>query len=88
MTLTFILCQRFGESIGNLILSIDREDLDEALSNMLTEMMVTHIDVLGPRAKLGQPCQFEGARVVLKNLAIHIRFIAKNFETSLPHFLQ
>ncbi len=37
-------------------LGIDREDLDESLSHMFTKMMVTHIDVLGPRAKLGQPC--------------------------------
>jgi hypothetical protein len=56
MTLKIILCQRFGESIGDLILGIDREDLDESLSHMFTKMMVTHIDVLGPRAKLGQPC--------------------------------
>ena len=90
MTLKIILCQRFGESIGDLILGIDREDLDESLSHMFTKMMVTHIDVdvLGPRAKLGQSCQFEGARVVFKNLAIHIGFSAKNLETSLPHFLQ
>ena len=82
------MCQRFGESIGDLILGISREDLDETLLHMFTKMMVTHIDVLGPRAKLGQPCQFEGAGVVFKNLAIHIRFSSKNFETSLPHFLQ
>ena len=88
MTLKIILCQRFGESISNLILGIDREDLDESLSHMFTKMMVTHIDVLGPRAKLGQPCQFKGARVVLKNLAKNIRFSAKDLETPLPHFLQ
>jgi len=88
MTLKVILCQRFGESISNLILGIDREDLDETLSHMFTKMMVTHIDVLGPRAKFGQPCQFEGSRVVFENLAIHIRFSAKNLETLLPHFLQ
>ena len=86
MTLKVILCQRFGESIGDLILGIDREDLDETLSHMFS--MVTHIDVLGPRAKLGKPCQFEDAGVVFKHLAIHIRFSAKNLETSLPHFLQ
>ena len=88
MMLKVILCQRFGKSIGNLILGIDREDLDETLLHMFTKMMVTHIDVLGPRAKLGQPCQFKGARVVFKNLAIHIRFSAKDLETLLPHFLQ
>ncbi len=88
MTLKVILCQRFGESIGDLILCIDREDLDETLSHMFTKMMVTHIDVLGPRAKLGKPCQFKGARVIFKNLAIHISFSAKDLETPLPHFLQ
>jgi len=88
MTLKNILCQRFVESIGNLILGIDREDLDETLSHMFTKMMVTHIDVLGPRAKLGKPCQLKGAKVILKNLAIHIRLGAKNLEILLPHFLQ
>jgi hypothetical protein len=88
MTLKDILCQRFGESIGNLILGIDREDLDESLSHMFTKMMVTHIDVRGPRAKLGKPCQLKGARVVFKNLATHIRLGAKNLEILLPHFLQ
>jgi hypothetical protein len=88
MTLKIILCQRFGESISNLILGIDREDLDEYLSHMFTKMMVTHIDVLGPRAKLGKPCQFKGTRVVFKNLAIHIGLGAKNLKVLLPHFLQ
>ena len=88
MTLKNILCQRFDESIGNLILGIDREDLDETLLHMFTKMMVAHIDVLGPRVKLGKPCQFEGARAVFKNIAIHIRLGAKNLEILLPHFLQ
>ncbi len=88
MTLKNILSQRFVESIGNLILDIDREDLDETLSHMVTKMVVTHIDVLGPRAKLGKSCQLKGARVVFKNLAVHIRLGAKNLEILLPHFLQ
>ncbi len=73
VTLKVILCQRFGKSISNLILGIDREDLDETHSHMFTEMMVTHIDVLGPRAKLGKPCQFEGARVVLKKKTLQYK---------------
>ncbi len=60
MTLKIVLCQRFGESISNLILGIDREDLDESLLHVFTKMMVAYIDVLGSRAKLGKPCQFEG----------------------------
>ncbi len=88
MTLKIILCERFGESISNLILGIDREDLDESFLHMFMKMMVTHIDVLDPRAKLGNPCQFEGTRVVFKNLPIHIGLGAKNLEVLLPHFLQ
>jgi hypothetical protein len=88
MTLKIILCQRFGENISNLILGINREDFDESLLHMFTKIMVTHIDVLGPRVKLGKPCQFKGARVVFKNLAINIRLGAKNLEILLHHFLQ
>jgi hypothetical protein len=87
MILKIILCQRFGESISNLILGINRKDLDESLSHMFTKMMVTYIDVIGSRAKLGKPCQFKGIRVVFKNLAIHIRLGGKNLEILLPHFL-
>ncbi len=88
MRLKIILCQRFGESISNLILGIDREDHDESLLHMFTKMMVTHIDVLGPKAKLGKSCQIKGAKIVFKNLAIHIWLGAKNLEILLPHFLQ
>ncbi len=88
MMLKIILCQRFGESISNLILGIIREDLDESLLHMFTKMMVAHIDVLGPRAKLGMPFQFKCARIVFKKLAIHIRLGAKNLEILLIRFLQ
>ncbi len=60
MTLKIVLCQRFGESISNLILGIDRENLDEFLLHMFTKMIVTYIYVLSFRAKLGKPCQFKG----------------------------
>ncbi len=59
MTSKIVLCQRFGESISNLILGIDREDLDESLLRMFTKKMVAY-DVLGARVKLGKPCQFKG----------------------------
>ncbi len=55
---------------------------------MFTKMMMAYIDVLGPRAKFGRPCQFKGARVVFKNFAIQIELSTKNLEISLPHFLQ
>ncbi len=28
--------------------------------HMFTKMMVAYVDVLGAKAKLGKPCQFEG----------------------------
>jgi hypothetical protein len=50
MMLEVVLHQWFHECISNLIAGVDRKDLDEALLNMLTKMMVTHVHVLGSRA--------------------------------------
>jgi hypothetical protein len=49
--------------------------------------MVTHIDVLGPRVKLGKPCQFEGARVVFENLALVMGQIFSGFITRSSQFV-
>jgi hypothetical protein len=59
MTLKIILCQRLGKSISNLILGVNGEYFDKPLLHM--KMMVAYVDVLGSRAKLGEPFQFEGA---------------------------
>jgi hypothetical protein len=61
MTLKIMLCQGLGKSISNLILSVNGEYFDKPLPHMLAKMMVAYVDVLGYRAKLGKPCQFEGA---------------------------
>jgi hypothetical protein len=87
MTLKIILCQCFGESISNLVFSVDWEDLDEAFSDMFTKMMIAHVDMLGPGTKFGKSCQFECTRIVFKNLAIHMGLVAEDLEISLPHFL-
>ncbi len=60
MTLKIMLFQRFGESISNLILGVNGEYFDKPFPHMFVKMMVAYIDVLGSRAKLGKPCQFEG----------------------------
>ncbi len=60
MMLKNMLCQGLGKSISNLIFGVDGEYFDKPLAHMLTKMMVTYVDVLGSRAKLGKPCQFEG----------------------------
>ena len=86
MTLKVILCQRFGEYVSNLVFSVDREYLDKSFSNMLAKMMIANIDVLGSWTKLGKPSEFQCARVILKYLAVYIRFVANDLEFSLSHF--
>jgi hypothetical protein len=61
MTLKIILSQGLGKSINNLILGVNGEYFDMPLLHMFPKMMVAYVDVLGSRAKLGKPCQFEGA---------------------------
>jgi hypothetical protein len=87
MTLKVILCHGFGEGISNLVLGVHREDLDESLAHMFTKMMVAHINVLGPRAKLRKPCHLKGARIVFKDLTVHEELGTQDIEVLLPHFL-
>ena len=48
MTSKVILCQSLGECISYLVFGINRKDLDKALSNMFSKMVVTDIDVFSP----------------------------------------
>jgi hypothetical protein len=48
MTLKVILCQCFCECVSNLVLGVDREDLDKPLSHVFAKVMVANIYVLGP----------------------------------------
>jgi hypothetical protein len=43
-------------------------------------MMIANIYVLGPWAKLWKPCEFQGSCVVLKHLAVDIRFNTNDLE--------
>jgi hypothetical protein len=88
MMLKVILCQGLGESVSNLFLGANQEYFDEPLLHMFTKMMIALIDVLGPRAKFGMPCQSEGARAVFKDFAIHIGLSTKKLEILLPHFMK
>jgi hypothetical protein len=49
MTMEVILCQSLGKCVSNLVFCVDREDLDESLTNMFVKMMVANIYVFGPR---------------------------------------
>ncbi len=61
MTCENVLSQCFGKHISNLVICANREDLDEALANMVAKMMVADVDMFGTRAKLGEPSKFKGA---------------------------
>jgi hypothetical protein len=87
MTLKVMLCQGFGEGISNSVLGVHREDLDESLAHMFAKMMVAHINVLGPRAKLRKPCHLKGTRINFGDLTVHIGIGAQDVEVLLPHFL-
>jgi len=47
MTSEVILGQSLGECISYLIFGVNWKDLDKSLSNMLSKMMITDIDVFG-----------------------------------------
>jgi len=47
VTLKFVLCQRLGEYISNLVFCFDREYLDKSFAHMLTKMIIANIYVLG-----------------------------------------
>ncbi len=50
MMLEVVLRQRFCECISNVIAGVNGKDLDDALSEVPTKMIVAHINVLGTRA--------------------------------------
>jgi hypothetical protein len=47
MTSKVILCESLGKCISYLILGINQKNIDKALSDMFTKVMVTNIDVFG-----------------------------------------
>jgi hypothetical protein len=49
--------------------------------------MVTYVDVLGTRAKLWKPDEFQCTGVVFKNLAVYIELGRDDLKTLLAFFL-
>ncbi len=49
---------------------------------MFTKMMIAYIDVLGSRAKLVKPCQFEAPKLYSKTL----QYIYVSLQRTLPSF--
>jgi hypothetical protein len=82
-----ILKKGFSKGIGNLILGSYWEDLDKPISYVFVKVMVTYVDVLGMRAKLWKPCEFQCTRVVFNNHAVYIGLGTDNLKTLLANFL-
>ena len=70
-----------------MILGSYWEDLDKPVSYVFAKVMVTYVDVLGTRAKLWKPGEFQCTGVVFKNLAIYIGLGTDNLKTLLANFL-
>ena len=88
MFLEDILQERLGQSVSDLLMSADRIDLDLSRTHVFPEMVITHVNVLGTRAKLWQTCQLQGSRIVFKNLAIHLWRSTDYLKTPLLHFFE
>jgi hypothetical protein len=82
-----ILRKGFSKSISNLILGSYWEDLDKPISYVFAKVMVTYIDVLGTRAKLWKPGEFQCTGVVFKNLAVYVGLGTDHLKTLLANFL-
>jgi hypothetical protein len=70
-----------------LILGSYWEDLDKLIFYMFAKVMVTYVDVLGTRAKLWKPGEFQCTGVVFKNLAVYVGLGTDNLKTLLANFL-
>ena len=54
MTLEIILRKSLGQDVCHLVLCANGEDLDQSILHVFAKVVVTHVDVLGARAQLGE----------------------------------
>ncbi len=87
MSLEDILRKGFSKGVRNLIFGSDWEDLDKPIPYVFAKVMVTYVDVLGTRAKLWKPGEFQCTEVVFKNLAVYVGLGTDNLKTLLANFL-
>jgi benzoyl-CoA reductase/2-hydroxyglutaryl-CoA dehydratase subunit BcrC/BadD/HgdB len=87
VSLEDILRKGFSKGICNLILGSYWEDLDKLVPYVFAKVMVTYVDVLGTRAKLWKPCEFQRTRVVFKNFAVYVGLGTDHLKTLLANFL-
>jgi hypothetical protein len=62
-------------STSNLLSSSDWEHFDKAEADVLSEVMVLVVDMLGLRSDLWWTCQFECARVIFESLAVNLAWV-------------
>ncbi len=70
-----------------MILGSYWEDLDKPVPYVFAKVIVTYLDVLGTRAKLQKPSEFQRTEVVFKNLAVYGGLGTDNLKTLLTNFL-
>ncbi len=87
MSLEDILRKGFSKGVRNLIIGSYWEDLDRPIPYVFAKVMVTYVDVLGTRAKLWKPCEFQCTGFVFKNLAVYVGLGTDNLKTLLANFL-
>ncbi len=87
MSLKDILRKGFSKGVCNLILSSYWEDLDKLVPYVFAKVMVTHVDVLGTRAKLWKPCEFQQTGGVFKTFAVYVELGTDHLKTLLANFL-
>ncbi len=75
-----------GKCISNLVLCINRENLDESLVYVFTKVMVADIDMFHSGTKLGDSSQFQSARVVLKDLTVDVGLSTNDLKVLFLHF--
>ncbi len=55
--------------------------------DMIAKMVVTHIDVLGARAKLRKSGKFQGSQIVFKHFAVDVGLSADDWDVVILNFL-
>jgi hypothetical protein len=81
-----ILRKGFSNGVSDLILGSYWEDLDKLVSYVFMKV-ITYIDVLGMRAKLWKPSEFQCTGVVFKNLAVYVGLGTDDLKNPLANFL-
>jgi hypothetical protein len=87
VSLEDILRKGFSKGVRDLILGSYWDDLDKPIPYVFAKVMATYVDVLGMRAKLWKPCEFQRTGVVFKNLAVYVGLGTDNLKTLLANFL-